>query len=258
MYQTILIGTNTFYPDWLNSIKKINKDNIILIDFSDSELLEKTIAEKNIKYILPLSDIDYTKIMSYKFKDITILYPNKETHELLNNKLLFTKFMMKPFNDFIPTVFYLDNKKIRDIEYPVISKPIYSVCGKNMKIYKNDTEFSECKDKTIIQKFITDPYEYAAYILCINGNIKTWKIIRFKFEKFHIKTSNFPKNYETVNNIDIKLFEKLMKKLKYTGGTCINFKYNTTTKKIDIFELNPRFGGSAFTNNFIYELLCIN
>jgi carbamoylphosphate synthase large subunit len=79
----------------------------------------------------------------------------------------------------------------------------------------------------------------------------------FKFDKFHIKTSNFPNNYETVTDIDIKIFEKLMKNLKYTGGTCINFKYNTTTKKIDIFELNPRFGGSAFTNNFIYELLCI-
>jgi carbamoylphosphate synthase large subunit len=258
MYQTILIGTNTFYSNWLESIKKIKKYNIILIDFSDSELLKKTIAEKKIKYILPLSDKDYTKIMSYNFKDITILYPNKETHELLDNKLLFTKLFMNNFNEFLPTVYYLDNKKIKDIEYPVISKPIYSTNGKNMKIYKNESEFSQCKDKTIVQKFVADPYEYAAYILCINGNIKTWKIIRFKFDKFHIKTSNFPNNYETVTDIDIKIFEKLMKNLKYTGGTCINFKYNTTTKKIDIFELNPRFGGSAFTNNFIYELLCIN
>ena len=258
MYQTILIGTNTFYSNWLESIKKIKKYNIILIDFSDSELLKKTIAEKKIKYILPLSDKDYTKIMSYNFKDITILYPNKETHELLDNKLLFTKLFMKHFSEFLPTVYYLDNKKIKDIEYPVISKPIYSTNGKNMKIYKNESEFSQCKDKTIVQKFVADPYEYAAYILCINGNIKTWKIIRFKFDKFHIKTSNFPNNYETVTDIDIKIFEKLMKNLKYTGGTCINFKYNTTTKKIDIFELNPRFGGSAFTNNFIYELLCIN
>ena len=258
MYQTILIGTNTFYPDWLDTIKKINKDNIILIDFSDSELLKKTIAEKNIKYILPLSNKDYTKIISYKFKDITILYPNKETYELLNNKLLFTKFMMKPFNEFLPTVYYLDNKKIKDIEYPVISKPIYSVCGKNMKIYKNDTEFSECKEKIIIQKFITDPYEYSAFLLCIDGKIKTWKIIRFKYEKYNIKNSNFPKNYENVTDFDIKLFKKVFKKLKYTGGMNIDFKYDTTTKKIDIFELNPRFGGSAFTNNFIYELLCIN
>jgi len=257
MYQTILIGTKTFFPDWLVSLQNIKKYNIILIDFSDSELLKKTIAEKKIKYILPLSDNDYTKIMSYKFKDITILYPNKETHELLHNKLLFTKFMMKHFNDFLPTVYYLDNKKIKDIEYPVISKPIYSVAGKNMKIYKNDTEFSQCKDKTIIQKFVADPYEYGGFVLCINGNIKTWKIIRFKYDKFHIKNSNFPINYEIVTDFDIKIFEKLTKKLKYTGGMNIDFKYDTTTKKIDIFELNPRFGGSAFTNNFIYELLCI-
>jgi len=257
MFQTILVGTNTFYPNWLGIIKNIKKYNIILIDFSDSELLKKTIAEKKIKYILPLSKQDYEIIIKNTYDNITILHPSSETFELLDNKLLFTKFMMKHFNEFLPTVYYLDNKKIKDIEYPVISKPIYSANGSNMKIYRNENEFLECKNKTIVQKFVEDQYEYGAYFLCIKGKIINSKIIRFKFDKFHIKTYNFPKNYETVTDFDIKIFEKLMKKLKYTGGTCINFKYDTTTKKIDIFELNPRFGGSAFTNNFIYELLCI-
>ena len=47
-------------------------------------------------------------------------------------------------------------------------------------------------------------------------------------------------------------------KLNYTGGLNFDFKFDELTKKIYIFEINPRFGGSAFTNNFIYELLCIN
>ena len=45
--------------------------------------------------------------------------------------------------------------------------------------------------------------------------------------------------------------------INYTGGLCINFKYDENNNNIYIFEINPRFGGSAFTNNFIYELLCI-
>lgn len=38
---------------------------------------------------------------------------------------------------------------------------------------------------------------------------------------------------------------------------CINFKYDEILNKLYIFEMNPRFGGSAFSCNFIYELLCI-
>ena len=38
---------------------------------------------------------------------------------------------------------------------------------------------------------------------------------------------------------------------------CIDFKFNENSNQLYIFEMNPRFGGSAFTNNFIYELLCI-
>jgi len=126
-----------------------------------------------------------------------------------------------------------------------------------MKIYYNSSEFLQCKNKIIIQKFIEDQYEYGAYMLCINGKIINWKIIKFRYPKFTIKKDLFPKNYENVENIEIQLFEPIITKLNYTGGLCINFKFNESTNKIDIFEINPRFGGSAFSNNFIYELLCI-
>ena len=126
-----------------------------------------------------------------------------------------------------------------------------------MKIYYNNNEFTKCKEKIIIQKFIEDEYEYGAYILCINGKIINYKIIKFKYKKYTIKKINFPKNYENVFNIEIQKFEPIIIKLNYTGGMNIDFKFNDLTKKIDIFEINPRFGGSAFTNNFIYELLCI-
>ena len=92
----------------------------------------------------------------------------------------------------------------------------------------------------------------------INWIIINWKIIRFRYKKFNIKKNNFPKNYENIENFQIQLFEKIINKLNYTGGLNIDFKFNDSTNHIDIFEINPRFGGSAFTNNFIYELLCIN
>jgi len=251
MYKNILIGTNTFAQDWLVALKKIKKENIIIYDFSSCNI-QNIIKEKNIDFILPLSHKDYLLV-----KDITgtkILYPANETFNMLDNKLLFTQFMMTYFINYIPKVYYLDNIKLENPEYPIISKPIYSMCGNGMKIYHNEQEFFLCKEKSIIQQFIDDLYEYGAFFLCIDGKIINWKVIKFKYTRFFIKKNTFPKKYQNVPDFPIHLFEPIITKLDYSGGMCINFKFSN---KIDIFEINPRFGGSAFSNNFIYELLCI-
>ena len=93
--------------------------------------------------------------------------------------------------------------------------------------------------------------------MCINGKIINWKTIRYKYKKYTIKNNNFPNDYENVIDFKIQIFENIISKLNYTGGMCIDFKYNDFTNNVDIFEINPRFGGSAFTHDFIYELLCI-
>jgi carbamoylphosphate synthase large subunit len=255
-YKNILIGINTMFPNWLNVLTKLNKENIIIIDFEDNNI-QNLIIEKKIDFILPLSEKDFIQIKKYnEYKNI-ILFPNIETINILHNKILFIQFMLENFHDYIPTTYYLDNKKLFDIEYPVISKPIYSVNGTSMKIFHNEKDFLECENKLIIQKFIEDLLEFGAFILCINGKIINWKIIKFKYERFTIKKNNFPNNYENVDDIDITIFEPIINKLNYTGGINFDFKFNFTTKKIDIFEINPRFGGSAFSLGFIYDLLCI-
>jgi carbamoylphosphate synthase large subunit len=231
-YKNILIGMNTLFPDWFYALKRIKEEHIFLIDFEKSDIL-KIIEEKDINYILPLSEKDYNIVKNIISENIIILYPSEETYKLFNNKILFTKFMFKNFIDYIPKVFYLENKKINEIEYPVIYKPFYSVGGYNMKIYHNENDFFKCNDKTIIQKFIEHEYEYSAYIISIKGIIIKSKIIRYKYEKYNIKKVNFPSDYENIVNFDIiKIFEKILIKSNYTG--------------------------SAFTNNFINELLCIN
>ena len=186
------------------------------------------------------------------------MYPNEETQELLDNKVKFTSYMLEKFPDNIPEVYYLYDKKLKDISYPVIYKPVYSMNGYGMEIYFNDDDFLQYKHNGIIQQFITDEYEYAGFMLCIDGFIANYKIIRYKFEKYNIKKSNFPPNYETVNNFNVLvILVKIIKDLKYSGGMCVNFKYDEILNKLYIFEMNPRFGGSAFSCNFIYELLCI-
>jgi len=257
-YKKILIGTNSFTQDWMVSIKKINQPNIIIHDFLIDII--KTIKDNEIDYILPLSDKDYNILKNTncidKYNSI-ILYPSKSNIELLNNKLNFTKYMLEHFPEYIPNVYYLENNKLEEnIEYPVISKPIYSTNGRNMNIIVDTEKLNKHKNKIIIQKYIELSYEYSAFFLSIEGKIINVVIIKQAYPKNHIKKTNFV-NYEEVKIFPIEILEKITKKINYTGGGCIDFKFDEETKKIYIFEFNPRFGGSAFTNNFIYELLCI-
>lgn len=249
-YNNILIGIKTFSKSWLASIRRIHKPNIILADFNDELDLQNGL-KKNINYILPLSKDDFLTI-----KDRTpykILFPGIETFDLLDNKVEFIKFMMVNFKDYIPEVYYLDNVKLKDPVFPVVSKPRYSRAGCGVKICHTAIEISG--DKTIVQKCIDEQYEYTGHVLCIDGKIINWKVIRFLYPKYNVKTTNFPHNYENITKFDMTIFSDIIKSLNYTGGMCIDFKLDNESK-IKIFEINPRFGGSAFDNNFIYELLC--
>ena len=256
-YEIILTGINTFSPDWLYSINKIKKQNIIICNFNEISLLNNILKNNKIKYILPLSEIDFNYAIT-NIKNIKILYPEKNITTLLNNKIQFIQFMLENYPNNIPKVYYLNNTKINDIEFPVISKPIFTCGGQNMSLYQNQEEFNKCNNKIIIQQFITFLYEYSAYFFCIDGVIINYKIIKYKYPEFYIKNKNFPKDFINVLNFDIALFNNLISKFNYSGGMCIDFKYDEFLNNVYLFEINPRFGGSAFTNDFIYDLLCIN
>lgn len=260
-YKNILLGKKTFYKDWSDSINRINKPNIFIHDFSDPNL-NNFIRANEIDYIIPLHIDDYVIIKQNKLIDQKkILHPTTQTFDLLNDKIKFTEYMLREFPKYIPDVYYINKTLLVDevnIKYPVISKPRYSVSGTNMKIYHTPESFAESSNgKLLIQKFITHNYEYGAFFLCANGKIINSRIIRSKYKKFHIKKSPFDKNKSEFVEFDIEPFKRIVYDLKYSGGLNIDFKFDDETKKIDIFEINPRFGGSAFTNNFIYELLCI-
>ncbi len=255
-YKHVLTGTDARCIGWQTVINNINKYNIIVADFSDIESVKVIIFTKNIKYIVPLSDKDYDKIKNAKLS-VKIIYPTENIHQLLHNKLFFTGFMYKYFRECIPKVYYLNNAKIEDIKFPAVYKPIYSTNGDGVKIIHNKLDLAVLRDKYIIQEFIEDKYEYGAFMLCIDGEIINWKIIGYEYDKHYIKNSVFPEDYDNIDNIDINIFAKIIKKINYSGGMCIDFKFDKSTQKVYIFEMNPRFGGSAFSRNFIYELLCI-
>ena len=93
----------------------------------------------------------------------------------------------------VNTFFKIKNNivKLKNIQYPSISKPIYSTNGSNMTILYDDNDLGKLNNHNNIQKFIEYEYEYGAYMLCIDGVIVTQKIIRFKYKKNHIKQTQY-------------------------------------------------------------------
>lgn len=264
--KNILIGTNPHTIQWLPALNKIRKldEHIHVCDFYDWQITTDIITDKNINYVLPLSKKDnvlikknLTKLARVKKTktDVRIIYPSEQTIELLDNKNLFTQFMLDNYKENIPEVYYLNGQSVNPIKYPAIYKPMRSHSGLNMVVVHNEHELKKLKDLNNVQKFIEDLYEYSFYALCVDGEIITWKIARFEYEKFNIKKGIFPRDYEFVDNFDIGLFASIVKKLNYSGGLCVDFKYSESESKIYIFEMNPRFGGSAFAFGFICDLI---
>jgi carbamoylphosphate synthase large subunit len=158
-YKNVLIGKNAFSNEWRNSLNRINKKNIIISNFQNFNNIKEIIISKNINYIIPMSNTDYKLIKNINlelYNNIKLIYPKKETIELLNNKNLFTEFMLNNYIDYIPDIYYLNNNKLKDIEYPAIYKPIYSTNGLNMVIIYNDNDLSQLRNYNNIQKFIED------------------------------------------------------------------------------------------------------
>lgn len=305
----VLIGSNPFCKDWTNKIQQNEQTKIvsfaqltissisIISSIDDLQPLQKQKQENKRIYILPLSITDYecvqplvplrkveAKPISNNPCSLHMLHPTTDIFHLLHNKVTFTQFMMTHFNHLIPKVYYINNMFVcKDIQFPVLLKPMFSTNGRNMKIVHKGSALKSAlnqikknhivqgttfvqgttlvqgtKGTTIVQEFIQDLYEYSAYFVCLEGHILTQKIIRMMYPRFTIKTRNFPKQYETVidcetiNNL-LCLFCPIITHLHYSGGMCIDFKW--AENRLSIFEINPRFGGSAFEHSFFNDLI---
>jgi carbamoylphosphate synthase large subunit len=253
----ILVGTNIFSSDWKKCINDINSEHIMFTDLKKNiNNLSNYVQQNNIDYIVPLCRKDYDLINKQTELRRKIIFVNNDTHELLHNKIKFNKYMTVHYIKYIPKIFYLNNKIIdNNICYPVIIKPNISVCGKNMYVCKNKNELSRHKMRkiAIMQKFIIDVNEYSAHLFCIDGHIINYKITCQKYDLYNIKSTHFNALCEYVDDFDMTTIGDIIKQLNYSGGCCIDFKMQDGI--MQIFEMNPRFGGSVFSLRLFEELI---
>lgn len=261
------IGDCPCFPNWKKALKELSLPTARLVSCNALTNIPSTV-----QYLIPMSDSDYQCMANIPQSHAMILYPSPSVKNLLNNKILFTKFMQTHFPNHLPKVYYLDGHLEEGIPLnntsAVIMKPAISSNGRGIRLlrppFSSSSHFLSNQSKgKVIQEFIQEEMEYSAYLLCISGEICRWKTLCRRFDPYFVKTENFPDDPLTTR-IDETTQEKtplwivslasIVRHLNYTGGMCVDFKM-TQEKEMKIFEINPRFGGSAFTHGFIGELL---
>jgi hypothetical protein len=238
------------FGDWIIPIIKYTEINYLA-------KRERLINDPNIR-IIPL---DIGDRCLYENDERMIFKMNVDNARILENKCIFAKFMMEFSPNNIPKTISIKNNTIDyiDPEYKnsmntcrkMIRKEATGFAGYGTYIIYNFVQ--NRKNDVVISDYIEHNDFYTGHYLVLKG-----EVIKSIF--FKSSTDNDP-NYiqrglimkytileaEQIEG-DLTIFDKIFKELKYSGFACPNFII--VDKKIIIFEINPRPGGSLIHNEY--------
>ena len=93
------------------------------------------------------------------------------------------------------------------------------------------------------QEIITGPFEFAAHILFVNGEIVRSLNIMYEFESETPIKGQDPVLYKIIHRCAyLDLFRNVLSAIGFQGLCCVNYK--VACGQPFILEINPRFGGS--------------
>jgi len=182
--------------------------------------------------------------LGYSDNPNSLFKNSKKTIDILNNKILFAKFMMLNFVKNIPKCMYYNFEDIFISEETVpkmIQKPAFGHSSIGIKIVSE----IEPLENIVVSEYIDHEKYYAGHHLVKNG-----KIIKQIFFERTTDCENFIersclRNFNVVD-INDSIFEEIFTSLNYSGFACSNFIIHE--EKILFFEINPRLGGSLVHN----------
>jgi hypothetical protein len=167
--------------------------------------------------------------------------PEKSVALLCDDKLAFNLHVMQlGYEQYIP-------RMGPDLSLPFILKK--RIAASSAHAYRIFTE----QDKNTFHPQITssDFYcqamvpgnaEYATHVLIKNGKIRFDLTMKYVFSKEYPIKGKDPSKTVIVQSRHVRLFEKLLKDISFSGLCCFNYK--ELNGRPMIIEINPRFGGS--------------
>jgi len=194
----------------------------------------------NYDIVIPLIEHNIIDCIERKLHHKSLICYNKDIIELCQDKLKFQNFMQEYFPNYIPKI-------VNDIDFPFVLKKTKDSWGKNSYVINNIEEYNQLKSQDhFCQEAINSNNEFATHMIYNNG-IKFIKTVKYKCkDELFIKGKNY--SAESTEIIDlsqkyVKIFDEILKKMNFRGPCCIDHKI--IGNKLIIFEINPRFGGSA-------------
>lgn len=228
--------------------------------------------KENIKIIFSYSCvhpeflIKHQKIL--KDNDIKYCIPGKDIFEAFNDKSKFYKYMIENgFSEYVPKVY-------DSIKFPCMLKYNISAAGNKSYVINKESDVpfrSEGGPENInfddysMTEIIEDNKEYATHIFTIDGEVTMHLTYQYNYNESVYVKGKYNKPISSLEiDIDpniLNVFREIIKKSKYNGEMCIDYKIKDNKPKI--FEINPRFGSSlmlsshygSFINKYIETCL---
>lgn len=217
------------------------------------EVIKQNILIKNIDILLPVYVNKIRFISKHRsfFQQLSkLIIPNLEDFDTANDKLKLDRFLEKrsinkpvtyEISEFDPT-----NK---NINFPIILKPVYGVGGEGIKKVNNVSELISykkrinSKEKYIIQHYIKG-YDIDMSVLCKEGKILAFTIQKGILQR-NIESFEAPIGIQFLFEERIyDLIKKTMTSLNWSGVAHIDLRYDSNENDFKIIEINPRYWGT--------------
>ena len=190
---------------------------------------------------IPMHFEDHELVWSQDLKNA--IAPSRDHAFLAGNKISFNNWMIRSgFDRFVPQVYDTD------IRFPCVLKRSQDAFGRRTRIIHDRHELSAALrtgeyEVSYCQELVESDREYTTHILCWQGEIHFALTFGFLFgTKAYVKgISGVGEIFSETRSCRPELAE-IVRALGYSGIACFNYKLSDNRPQI--FEMNPRFGGS--------------
>lgn len=249
-YITNIIGTDIYEKNNIAGSKFCDEFYVVPSAKDETEYISKLLSIIKNEYIdilIPIVDVELEIVAKNmdKFEDTFVLLSSYETIRTCNDKFktyqFFKKFQIPTLN----TISLDDHTNIKEellkkgIKYPFIAKPREGVSSRGVYEIKNSDELGLIR--RIKYPIVQELGVGEEYTIDIFGDGK--KMINAIPRKRIETRSGISYKGKTVNNKElIEYATKIYDNLKFVGPA--NFQCFLDDKKVQFFDINPRFSGS--------------
>ena len=174
------------------------------------------------------------------------LFPPRDVVKLCHDKLRFNQFVLA--SDLAWTIPPLLEKTSPP---PFILKQRQDEFGANTHLVMTPDGSERLRAQLddpnyFAQTYVAGDLEFATHILVQDGQATFHLNVAYEMgDKYYVKNKSFTQKDVSVNRDDkeLDLFVSVLALIGFENGTCC-FNYKYAGDRIQIFELNPRFGGS--------------